>query len=558
MNIREIHLPGQANLIVTGNGWEPKGSFSQNNKSIIPLENPPLKKLIHISTLCNKSSIILNQESKNYQIMGDPTEAALLVLAEKAGLKKSFALENYKIIDDLPFNSDLKLRASLIKNNEKEIFAIGAPESILCRCTHILVNGEKVKLDKSEINKIHNQINIMSRKAMRVIALAYGQSENISSLNPEHVSNLIFTGLVGMSDPPRPEVRGAIFKAKNAGIRVIMATGDHKETAIAVAKEIGLISKNSIEKAITGEELIKLSQKEFDKAILKTSIFARLDPKTKLKIAESLQKKGDIIAMTGDGVNDAPALKKADVGIAMGIIGTDVARASAEFILTDDNFASIINAVEEGRIVFNNIRRTSFFLITTNVAEDITIISSLVLGLPLPLLATQILWLNLVTDTGTGIALASEPSHEHSTLTYAPRSPKEQILTKEILPLLFILSILMAILTIVTFSYFLPYGIDKARTTAFSVMAFTQLFNSFNMRSLRKSIFKIGLFTNKYLNIAIVISIALIFLITSIPFFQFAFSFASLSIVEFFILIIISSSVLFVGEIYKKLVYNKK
>jgi len=557
MNIQEIFLPGQQKISVSGNGWEPKGGFTQKEKSIIPLENTHLKKFVHISAICNRTSIFFNSESKEYKILGDPTEAAFIVLAEKAGLKKSLALETSHILDDLPFNSNLKLRASLISNDEKEIYAIGAPESILNRCSYILINGRKTKLMDGHKNILHSQINSMSKQAMRVLALAYKPSK-ISDIEESDINDLIFVGISGMSDPPREEVREAIVKAKKAGIRVIMATGDHKETALAIAKQIGLIYSTSSNNAMTGDELSKLNQPDFDKAVMKISIFARLDPKTKLRIVESLQKQGQIIAMTGDGVNDAPALKKADIGIAMGIMGTDVARESAEFVLTDDNFASIINAVEEGRIVFNNVRRTSFFLITTNVAEHITIISTLLIGMPLPLLATQILWLNLVTDTGSGVGLALEPSHKHSSLNLPPRSPKEQVLTKEVIPMLVIMAGLMVILTYFTFSFFLPSGIDKARTAAFSIMAFTQLFNALNMRALRKSLFKIGIGTNKYLNVALLISLAMIILAINVPSLQILLGFSPLKAIEISVLIALSSLVLIAGEIYKKLFYNLK
>jgi len=557
MNIQEIFLPGQSKISVSGDGWKPEGEFKQKNKSIIPLENSHLKKLIHISAICNRTSVLFNPESKEYQIVGDPTEAAFIVLAEKAGLKKSLALKDSPLLEDFPFNSNLKLRASLISNDEKEVYTFGAPETILNRCSYVLINGRKTKLLDKQAKEIHSQLNLMSGQAMRVIALAYKPSPKLSTIKESNVSDLVFVGLVGMSDPPRPEIKDALIKARTAGIRVIMATGDHKETALAIAKQIGLISPSSKEKAITGEELSKLSQSDFDNVIAKTEIFARLDPKTKLRIVESIQKNGEIVAMTGDGVNDAPALKKADIGIAMGIMGTDVARESAEFILTDDNFASIINAVEEGRIVFNNLRRTSFFLVTTNVAENLTIISTLLVGLPLPLLATQILWLNLVTDTGSGIGLASEPSHEHSTLNLPPRNQDEQILTKEIIPFLLIMAGLMAILTYFSFSFFLPSGLDKARTAAFSIMAFTQLFNSLNMRALRKSIFKIGIATNKYLNIAILTSLILIILVINVPFLQTLLGFSSLKWLEIIVLIAISSLILIVGEIYKKIFFGK-
>ena len=276
----------------------------------------------------------------------------------------------------------------------------------------------------------------------------------------------------------------------------------------------------------------------------------------KLKIASTLQKQGAVVAMTGDGVNDAPALKKADIGISMGKIGTDVARASSEIVLADDNFASIINAIEEGRIVFTNTRQTSAFLVITNFAEDTTIIATILMGFPLPLLPTQILWLNLVTDTGPALGLAAEPDYNHS-LQDPPRNPKEHILTRSIIPILGLMTIVMAAVTLAVFVFFLQEGVDKARTAAFAAMTFLQLFNTYNMRSLKNSAFKIGLFSNKYVNLALIGSLALGIAALYLPFFQNIFQFASLSIPELLAIFALSSLVLISGEIYKRFA-NKK
>ena len=337
-----------------------------------------------------------------------------------------------------------------------------------------------------------------------------------------------------------------------------MKTGDHKDTAVAIAKEIGLIDeKNEKEKSkypevLTEQELLKLSEEEFEEAVKHVSVFARLTPDMKLKIVEALQEQGHIVAMTGDGVNDAPALKRADIGVAMGIIGTDVARESSAMVLADDNFASIVNAIEEGRTVFTNTRQASSFLVTTNFAEDLSIITALLLGFPLPLLPTHILWLNLVTDGVSDVALAAEPNHE-DVLEELPRKKEENILSREIVPFILIMASIMTILTVTVFNAYLPSGIEKARTGVFAIMAFTQLFNVLNMRSLKKSVFKIGFFSNKFIIASLTASVVLLVIILYVPFFQRVFQFAPLGLLKLLIIILLSSLVLWTGELYKHL-----
>ncbi|MCK4947108.1 MAG: HAD-IC family P-type ATPase, partial [Candidatus Aureabacteria bacterium] len=389
-----------------------------------------------------------------------------------------------------------------------------------------------------------------------VLGLAYKITPaGTDNLSEDLVNDLVLVGVVGMIDPPRPQVKEAIAKAEKAGIRVIMKTGDHKDTAVAIAKEIGMIGEkveSKFPEVLTEQDLLKLSKEEFEETIKHISVFARLTPAMKLRIVETLQKQGHIVAMTGDGVNDAPALKKADIGIAMGIIGTDVARESSDIVLADDNFSSIMNAIEEGRTVFTNTRQASAFLITTNFAESISIITTLLLGLPLPLLPSQLLWLNLVTDGVTDVALAAEPSHE-DVLEELPRKAKENILSKEIIPFMLIMAGIMVILTLIIFNAYLPGGIGKARTGAFTVMAFTQLFNVLNMRSLKRSIFKIGLFSNKFIVASLIASVVLLAMVLYVPFFQGVFQFVPLSLLEILAIVLFSSSVLWSGELYKYL-----
>lgn len=557
MTAQAILLPGEGEIDIDGAGWVPRGELKRKGRSISPLEIKNLAKLLSMSYLCNNSKLVKEEFSDNYKIIGDPTEAALCVLAEKAGIKEWFLEEKEKRIDDLPFNQKLRYRASLIllkKEKKKQIYVIGAPEILLKNSSHVLKLNTSKKITKLEKNLIEKQINALASRAMRVVSFAFKEvPDSVEELSESLINNLTYLGIVGIVDPPRSEVKGAIARARQAGIRVIMATGDHKNTALAIAKEIGLRPNKSpnYPEILTEEDLEKLSPDEFEKAVKNVNLFARLTPHTKLRIASTLQKKKDIVAMTGDGINDAPALKQANVGIAMGIIGTDVARESAEIVLADDNFASIINVIEEGHIVFDNTRQTSFFLVTTNLAEAFTLMVTMGIGLPLPLLPTQILWLNLVTDTGPGIALAIEPRHD-GIEEEGPKNPKENILTKEIMPFLVLMSAIMLVLTAAIFMFYLPEGLNKARTGAFVIMALTQLYNTFNLRSLKKSIFKIGIFSNKYLVWLVLSSFALILCVLYIPLFQNAFQFAYLRPLELLFLLVLSSSVLWFGEAYKK------
>ncbi len=570
MDIEKILLFGRQEFDVSGEGWKPQGEFLQKEnssfKSIDPLGHPQLNKLLHIAGICNNARLIKEQNNEDlYKIIGDPTEGALVVLAEKAGLKKEILVENR--LDDLPFNAELKYRASLSvlteKEGKKELYVVGAPEAILNISTHSL-KDKKEKISHQEKKEFLKEINSLAKQGLRVIGLAYKElPDKTEKVDEEMVKDIVFVGVVGMKDPPRPEVKEAMEKSKKAGIRVIMKTGDHKETALAIAKEIGLVLPEE-DKALTQSDLEEMSEKDFDWAVKKVSVFARLTPQMKLKILESLQKQGYIVAMTGDGVNDAPALKRADIGIAMGQIGTDVARESSSMVLVDDNFASIINAIEEGRTVFTNIKQASLYLITTNLAEIVTLISALIIGVYLwesaylVLLPATILFLNLVTDGFAVAPLSLEPRHE-DVLGRPPRKKEENILSKEVFPFLFLMASIMTILTIIVSKFLLAnYSLEKARAGAFAVMAITQLFNVLNMRSLSQSIFKIGFFTNKF--IVAGMSVSALLIIGALFFEPIAvkFGFAILSLIEFLIIIILSSLVLWGGELYKYFANKKK
>ncbi|MCS6969091.1 MAG: HAD-IC family P-type ATPase [Cytophagales bacterium] len=558
LTVCKVLVPNMPEWQVTGQGWSPIGNFMHGQTVVEPREIPLLRQLLIICGWSNNSDIQHDKEKNVYRLVGDPTEGALLVLAHKGGFFPGHDPSIEKI-DDLPFNSNMKMRATLVNNQgKKQLLVVGAPEKVLARSTFLATPEGILPLNEAWMHQLKQQIDAWSMEAMRVLALAWREEPfQTQRIDEQEINNLIFAGMVGMIDPPRPEVNQAVAACKQAGIRVIMATGDHINTALAIARATGIIDSHTPHQALalTEQQLLALDEKEFEQAVYTTNVFARLTPGMKLRIAETLQRRGELIAMTGDGVNDAPALKKADVGVAMGIMGTDVAREAAKVVLADDNFSTIVSAVEEGRIVFINARQTSFYLLTTNFAEIITLVVSILSGLPVPLTATQILWMNLVTDGVSDIALATEAGHGQ-VLKQKPIDPKENILNAEVLPFLLINASLMTLLTIIAFKWFMTEGIEKARSAAFVIMAFCQIYNVINMRSLKLSIFQIGLFTNSYINVALLISIAVQIAIIEVPFLAKMFHFQPIPADEFISLVLAASGIFWLGEIYKFIRYR--
>lgn len=544
LTVKKVFTPETETIEVEGKGWAPHGELLRNEKKLSEQEHKKLEWLKTISTLCNNAAISNN--GSDWELQGDPTEGALLALAGKI---KDFDKRNEELLDDFPFNSELKMRGSLVAlDGKKYMLAAGAPEQILELCTG---------LSKEERENLKSRMESWAHEALRVIALAYREANaEQQNLREADFRDFTFCAFTGMIDPPRQEVPMAMKACKNAGIRVIMATGDHLQTALAIARNIGIAEGDEVI-AYDQKQLEAMSPKAFKVAITKAHVFARLSPDMKLQIATALQHEGELVAMTGDGVNDAPALKKADIGIAMGIMGTDVARNAAKMVLMDDNFSSIVNAIEQGRIVFKNARNASFFLLTTNFAEILTLIICVIAGLPIPLLATQILWLNLVTDGAGGIALAVENSHQ-KVLNEPPLSRKEPILNKEAIPFLLLNLIIMAGLSLLTFNHYLDgNNIDQARTGVFVVLASTSLFNAINMRSLRYSVFHIGVFSNRIFNIGLVLSFLLVILVIELPKVQDVFHFVPLAALDMVILISLSASVWLGGELYKLIRFRK-
>ena len=557
MSARVVQLPGQAAIQIEEHPLDETKEqlFYQEKEPLSLHENPQLKDLIIILGVSHQVQVSTKYSAEEPKLLGDPTEKALVSLALRAGFQTLPQEESPEVLDDLPFQSEAKLRATLVqKNGKKHVYLIGAPEAILARSQRVMWNGKEHELTPERHKELEKSTHPLVHQGMRVIGVASCVFEgDAKSLDLTNLPDCcVFMGYVALHDPPRPEVAKAIATAKTAGIRVIMATGDHPLTALAVAKQVGMLPETATEEMTLSEKQIRaMSDDELQLALDKVTVLARLSPDSKMRVAGLLQKAGHVVAMTGDGINDAPALKKADVGIAMGITGTDVARQASKIVLADDNFASIVSAVREGRTQFNNLRRTSYFLIITNVAESAALLLALGLGFPLPLLPTQILWLNVVTGGTTDFSLALEPSHR-DVMLQPPRSPKEQILSAWVLPMIGVMTTLMTIIGVAVFSFYLRENVDKARTALFVVFSFSQLLNMFNLRSMKRSVFELGLFSNKAAVITFFAGIGLLMLALNQPQIRQALHFQNLRWTELLVLAGISSVVFLITEITKK------
>ncbi len=555
MTVTAIKFPYQPHIDVKHQ--DTTLSFTQDDFTPTP-EHFPLQKLLDITGSCHNVKREYDSDGKE-NLSGDPTEVALVTLADRAITSPSYYQRKMHQIQDLPFNQEHRWRASAIKYVESdinEIFVIGSPETVLAQCSQILLPDHKAHVfSQDRLDHVQEQIEGLTNQGMRVLAVTYRSHTGKQKIDHENVNNLTFVGLVGLIDPPHPETKSAINKAHQAGIQVIMATGDHPLTAKSIGLELGLIPQKYLPDAIMTEtEVVGLTDEELTQKLNKVKIFARMSPSSKLRLATLLQKKGKVVAMTGDGVNDAPALKQADIGIGMGKKGTDVAREASDIVLADDNFATIIHAIEEGRTQLRNVRRTSFFYVTTNFAESITLIIFLFFGLPMPLLPKQILWLNLVTGGITDFALATEPVH-NDVLSAKPSRITEGILNKKNLPFLGLITLTIAAIASIFFLIYMPQGLAKARTIIFIVLSLSQIYNMFNMRSLKDSIFSVGFFTSRNLNIALVVSIILMLLVVYLPFLSTLFEFTPVTLIDLIACSLASLMVIVVGEGYKRIKY---
>ncbi|MCX7724708.1 MAG: cation-transporting P-type ATPase [Thermodesulfovibrio sp.] len=543
---------------VEGSGYEPKGRILHNGLEIDFKKNyDALFETLRIGLLCNESNIF--QENGEYKLEGDPTEGALIVAAMKAGLNRVEEEKKYELIEIIPFESERGYMATLHKHKgEKIVFIKGAPEKVLDLCNKNFWGEE---LNKKEILSV---VHRFAKEGMRVLAFAFvklpKETEEISCREIEGchaLEKIVFTGLQAMIDPPRPEAIEAIEGCKKAGIRVVMITGDHAITAKAIGIALGIGDEKS--EVLTGKDLEKMSDEELFEKVKKVSIFARVSPEHKLRIVKQLIAQGHIVAVTGDGVNDAPALKAAHIGIAMGKGGTDVAREASDMVLADDNFASIFNAVKEGRIVFDNIRKVTFFLIPTGLASILSIVGAFVSGLPLPYFPAQILWINLVTNGLQVISLAFEPG-EKGVINRPPRPPKEGIMSRIMIERTIIVGVLISLGVAYTFNHSLAQGesLETARTVAVTTMVFFQFFQAWNSRSEYESIFRINPLSNPFLFFSLIAATLAQLAFIYIPVFQWIFRTAPISPSDWYNILGVALSVVVVVEIDKWLRRKKR
>jgi len=555
MTVRKIYVNGKT-IDVGGVGYEPEGSFYLNGTAITPRDEPHLVRLLRAGASCNDSH--LTNADGLWQVRGDPTEGALVVVATKAGVKREEP--SAPRISEVPFSSERK-RMTTIHDTSQGVVAYskGAPEVILDSCTRIYSEGIERELTGQDRKGIFQMNQEMAAGALRVLGLAYKylQGKKQSSGVAEGAEKeMVWLGLVGMIDPPREEVKGAVALCKQAGIESVMITGDHRLTAEAIARELGMLGENDM--AVSGSELDEMRQTELRNAAEKIKVYARVSPAHKMRIVETLQSKGHVVAMTGDGVNDAPALKKADIGVAMGITGTDVSKEAGAMILTDDNFASVVAAVEEGRNVFANIRKYLIFLLACNIGEVLLMLIAFVIGTAtglyriVPLVALQILVVNLVTDGLPALALAVEPG-ERGIMRRPPRDPKRSIFDKTMVNYLLGIGFWTMLTSLGIFLWAINSGRSplEAQCLCFVTLVSVELFNCFNCRSERLSLFRMNPFGNKWLLAAVASSWAIAVAIVYAPFLQGPFHTYSMSLQDWGIVLLAGVSVLIPVEIAK-------
>ena len=530
-----VETLGSSNVICS----DKTGTLTQNKMKVVEIKSKDSKLAIQYASMCTDCDIIY--ENGKLKVKGEPTEIALVEKALQEGINKINLYQNMPRINEIPFDSNRKMMTTIHKKENKYIVICkGAPDVLIEKCTNI-----------SNKLEIKNQNLEMAQKALRVICVAYKELDSLpTKIDNDIENNLKFLGLIGMIDPPRKGVKEAVRTCKKAGIKTVMITGDHIATATAIAKELDILQKN--DKAITGNELDKIPQTKLEKEINQYSVFARVTPEHKVRIVKAWQKTGAVVAMTGDGVNDSPALKNADIGIAMGKNGTDVAKSASDMILTDDNFVTIVEAVKQGRNIYDNIKKAIHFLIATNIGEIVTIFMGLILGFKSPLLAIQLLWINLVTDSLPAIAIGLEPP-ENNIMHRKPISSKKGIFAGGLWNKIIVEGIMIGMLTLIAFSIGNKYyGIEVGRTMAFIAIGLLELVHSFNIKS-EESIFKTGILENKFLIGSFLLGAFIQTIVVIVPQFANVFELVALNQTQWIITIIISILPIPIIEMQKKI-----
>lgn len=545
---------------VEGVGYKPEGNILLNNNPINLGEYKDLELLLTVASLNSDAKLV--QEENKWNIIGDPTEGALITVSEKAGLSNKTLNLEFKRVKEYPFDSTRKMMTTFHENyfqNQYASFTKGAPDIIIDKCKYILLDGEIKELTNEIKEKLLNQNIEYAKKTLRVLAYAFRKWDSLPQTNEseEIEKDMIFIGLSGMIDPARPEAKLAIKECLSAGITPLMITGDYLETALAIGKDLGIATSD--DQAIMGKELNNMTSEQIREIVKTKRIFARVSPENKVQIVTALKENKEITAMTGDGVNDAPAIKKADIGIAMGITGTDVAKNTAEVILTDDNFATIVNAVEEGRIIYANIKKFVVFLLSCNIGEVLIMLISMLIGAPIPLTVIQLLWLNLVTDSFPALALGVEKG-EPDIMNQPPRKTDEQIIDRSSIDNIASQAIAIAFATLasffISFNYLhidLSYDmrVMTSQTIAFMTLILSELLRSFSSRSEKYSVFELGLFSNMSLVWAFLGSFILTILVIYLPFAQVLFGTVTLSFLDWAIILPLGFLPFIVGEIHK-------
>ena len=545
MTVRRIFVGGKL-LEVSGAGYEPRGQFSYNESVMEPPDT--LKLLLQAATLASDADVVYNDLDKRWQIKGDPTEGALVVAAAKAGLKKTDLESQFPRVKEIPFTSETKRMTTLHEAPTGVVaYAKGAPEMLLNSCALQLTESGEALLDAAGREIILEAARRMAMEALRVLAIAYKPGAAIENAERE----MTFLGLVGMIDPPRPEAKAAIQTCEQAGIKTVMITGDHPLTAQAVARELGLLKTGRV---VTGAELEAMSDVEFEREAEKIDVYARVSPAHKLRVVSALQKKGHIVAMTGDGVNDAPALKKADIGVAMGITGTDVSKEAAAMTLTDDNFASIVAAVEEGRGIFGNCKKYLMYLLSANTSELLIMVGAALLGLPMPLTAVQLLYVNLATDGLPALALAVDPP-ERDIMRRKPRNPRTGVFTRPVVTLMIAGGVWSAVVNLCLFVWALKsgYSNEQAMSLTFVSLILIQFIMAYNYRSDRFSALNKP-FANKWLNMAVAWELMPLAAVLYLPALQEPFSTFSLAHADWAVVILPAMTVFPFMELSKWMV----
>ncbi|MBU1197401.1 calcium-transporting P-type ATPase, PMR1-type [Candidatus Micrarchaeota archaeon] len=550
MTVRQLYTDGKT-YSVTGEGYALNGIFQSAKKEKVSNPGNQFKHLIRTAILCNNAK--LDERDGSVHVIGDPTEGCLLVLGQKAGMDYRHEQKSSKLVHEFPFDSRRK-RMSVIyaENNSLISYAKGAPESILDICTHVITDGKKVPIELADKQRILKQNADFASDALRVLGFAFRSVTKQPSYSMKDVENgLTFLGLAAMNDPPRPEVRDAIALTRSAGIRVIMITGDNPETAKAIGKELGMLQKRSL--VISGNDMDDMTDETLSEKVKDIAIFARVSPEHKMRIVTALQKRGEVVAMTGDGVNDAPAIKKADIGVAMGITGTEVAKEASDMVITDDNFASIVAATEEGRTIFDNIMKSVKYLVSCNIGEILTIFIAMLASIQMPLIALQILWMNFVTDALPALALGYDPP-DPQVMKRPPRKKSDNVLTRDNIGGLLLIGFYMAIVALALFIYELHQGssLEKARTMAFTTLVFSQLFLSFHFRSEIGGLFKVGLFSNRFIWGAFFVGAILQFAAVQLRVLEPVFKTVPLSAFEWISILLVAGSLLVILEFLKR------